>query len=85
MFYFRITVSSKLGIKHPWGEEIQIFRVGSRTSRHLAIMCIGFLANNSICKHPQNQLVCVYQCLFTTFQILFDSEMFDIFKTILNH
>ena len=45
--------------------------VGSEARRLLAIMCIGFLANHLLCKHPQNQLVRVYQCLFTTFQILF--------------
>ena len=42
-----------------------------RARRLLAIMCIGFLANHHLCKHPQNQLVRVYQCLFNPFQILF--------------
>ena len=39
--------------------------------RLLAIMYIGFLANHCVCNHPHNQLVRVYQCLFTTFQTFF--------------
>ena len=37
----------------------------------LAIICIGFLGNHRLCTHSYNQLVRVYQCLFTTFQIIF--------------
>ena len=47
------------------------FESAREARRLLAIICIGFLANHRLCKHPQNQLVCVYKCLFTTFQILF--------------
>ena len=47
----------------------------------LAIMSIGFLANHRLCKHPQNQLVRVYQCLFTTFPLhLIHSSMVWYFQ-----
>ena len=49
-----------------------LFVESAREARRLlAIMCIGILANHHLCKHPQNQLVRVYQCLITTFQKLF--------------
>ena len=56
------------------------FESAHEARRLLAIMYIGFLANHRLCKHPQNQRVCVYQCLFTTFQILFFAPitLFDL-------
>ena len=56
--------------KNPNNSQIY-FESARETRRLLAFMCIGFLANHRLFKHPQNQLVLVYQCLFTTFQILF--------------
>ena len=50
---------------------IKFFESVCEARRLLAIMCIGFLANHCLCNHPQNHLVRDYQCLFTTFQILF--------------
>ena len=47
------------------------FESACKARRILAMLCIGFLDNHRLCKHPQNQLVRVYQCLFTTFQIIF--------------
>ena len=45
-----------------------IFESTRKARRLLAIMCIGFLANHRLCKHPLNHLVHVYQCIFTTYQ-----------------
>ena len=51
--------------------DIYLIESARKARRLLAIMCIRFLANHHLCKHPQNQLVRVYQCFFTTFQVLF--------------
>ena len=46
---------------------ILVFESAREARRLFTIMCIGFLANHRLCKPPQIQLVCVYQCLFTIF------------------
>ena len=57
-----------------------IFESAREARRLLAIMCIGFLANHRVCKHPQNQLVRI--CHFSnTFPLhLIHSSMLDISK-----
>ena len=97
-------ISTKFGAKHPLVKGIQVCSNEEPFNSHKVdnglfsrlvklegslLSCIGFLANHCLCKPPQNQLICVYLCLFTTFQILFlwtlyTPRWFDIFKTILN-
>ena len=66
-----------------------LFESACEARRLFAIICIGFLANHRLCKHPQYQQVRVYQCLFTTFKYfslhLLHSCIFEFFKTILKH
>ena len=48
-----------------------IFESAHEARRLLAIMCIGFLVNHHLCKHPQGQLVCVYQRFIYNFSNAF--------------
>ena len=41
-------------------------------------MYIGFLANHRLCMHPQDELVRIYQYLFTSFQNLFLSTLYTL-------
>ena len=58
--------------------EIARFESAREARRLLAIMCIGFLANHHLFKHPQNQLVRVYQCLFTISNTFAANTLFDV-------
>lgn len=42
-----------------------------KSSSLLTAMCIGFLTNHCLCKTPQNQLVRVFLCFFSTSLKLF--------------
>ena len=44
---------------------------GSEVRRLLGIMCVGFLADHRFCKHPQSQLVRVYQRFIYNFSNTF--------------
>ena len=65
-------------------------RLVKREDSLLSCTNVSFLANHRLCMHPQDELVRIYQYLFTSFQNLFLSTLytlrgFVIFKTILNH